>query len=150
MTGWYTKKEIQDAMLTALGALSVEGGGYVRVLQPYSGALDEANLLAEALQLPAIFVSYASSTYVSGPQLSAGETMSFAVTVICRNGQDQDAFRMIEDVRAILYGGTLGLSVSPMRLSRENLLSSTRETTVISAVYSLTQTISLTTQQRNI
>ena len=149
MQGGYTKKKIQDALIAALLPLSVQGGGYLRVLKPYSGELDSASLLADALQLPAVFVSYASSTYGPGPCLSATETLSFNVIVLCRNGSEPDALRVLEDARGMLHGGTLGLSVSPLRLLRESLLSSTQETTALSAVYSLTQTVNLPTQERS-
>ncbi len=48
MRGGYTKKEIQDAVLAVLSPLSVQGGGYLRVLKPYSGELDSASLMAES------------------------------------------------------------------------------------------------------
>ena len=150
MRGGYTKKNIQDAILAALAPLSVQGGGYARVLKPYSGELDSASLMADALQLPAVFVSYASSAYGPGPYLSASETLSFNVIVLCRAGSEPDAFKVLEDARGLLCGGTLGLDVSPLRLTRESLLSSTQETTALSALYSLTQTISLPTQERSI
>ena len=53
MSDGYAKNELEDALVQALRPLSIEGGGYLRVLGLYRGELGQQGLMPEALQMPA-------------------------------------------------------------------------------------------------
>jgi len=146
MTGGYTKSELEDAVLKALYPLSVNGGGSVRTMLPYRGEASARGLLSEALQMPAVFVAYASSAYRQGPYLYAEETAGFNVIVVCRASGAPGAFELLKDVRGMLCGSTLGLEVAPVRLTRESALFSDKETDALSGLYSITQRVRLSAQ----
>lgn len=149
MPGGYSKKELEDAVIQALRPLSVQGGGYVRQVRPYRGDLSAAGMLPEALQMPAVFVSYASSTYGPGPYLHINETLTFNITVLCRAGATPDAYKVMEDIRDLLCGSTLGLDITPLKPLRESALLNTKETLVLAALYSLAQRVELPAQDQN-
>ncbi|MBI5189100.1 MAG: DUF1834 family protein [Nitrospirae bacterium] len=142
----YNKTGLVDAVVRALSPLSVEGGGYLRLVEAYRGDPGGAGLLREAIQLPAVFVSYASSSYRPGPYLCTRETVSMNIFALCRAGAAPDSGAVLADIRALLAGSTLGLDVSPLRLLRESALMETKETSVHAAVYSVEQTVKLDAQ----
>lgn len=146
MPGGYSKSELEGAVIQALSPLSIQGGGYVRSVRPYRGETLAVDMLPEALQLPTVFVSYSSSTYAPGPYLHVNETLTFNVIAICRAGVSQDAYKVQEDIRAILCGSTLGLEITPLKPTRESTLINTRETMAMASLYSFTQKVELPAQ----
>lgn len=149
MSDGYAKSELEDALVQALRPLSIEGGGYLRVLGLYRGELGQQGLMPEALQMPALFVAFASSTYGPGPYLYAYETAGFNVIAVCREGASPGAYKILDDVRDILLGGTLGLDIMPLKLVRESSLIATKETAAFAALYSITQKVKLPAQAQN-
>lgn len=149
MPGGYSKKELEDAVIRALGPLSVQGGGYVRSIRPYRGDLSAAGMIPEALQMPTVFVSYASSSYGPGPYLHINESLSFNITVICRVGATPDAYKVLEDIRVLLCGSTLGLDITPLKPVRESTLLNTKETMALAALYNLAQRVELPAQDQS-
>jgi len=149
MSDGYTKKEVEEAIVKALEPLSAQGGGYIRSVRPFRGELSPSGILQDALQLPAVFVAYASSTYRPGPCLYIYETMGFNVVSVCRAGGSQDAYRMLADIRDALCGGTLGLDIKPVQLLRESALISTKEVAAFASLFSLTQKAKLPSQGQN-
>ena len=149
MPGGYSKAELESAVIQALSPLSVQGGGYLRALRPYRGELLAGDILPEALQLPAVFVSYSSSAYAPGPYLHVNETLTFNIIVICRVGVVQDAYKVQGDIRDRLCGSTLGLDITPLRPIRESALLNTREVLAMSSLYSFTQKVRLPAQGQN-
>jgi len=146
MGAGYTKSEIEAAILETLRPLEHESGGYVRVIGPYRGEVEAGGLVGEALQLPAIFVSHATTSYAKGPYLHARATYAFNVIAVCRTGGSPDVFGVLEDVRGLLCGSRLGLSISPMSLTRESALRRGRDTEICAALYTLTQDVELPAQ----
>jgi len=146
MSAGHTKTAIEDAILAALRPLSLQAGGYIRVLGPYRGEPEPGGLVGEALQMPAVLVSHATSTYAKGPYLHAKETLGFNVVAVCRSGSSPDVFGVLEDVRGILCGSRLGLEISPLALLRETALRRGRDTEIYAALYTLTQDVELTAQ----
>jgi len=146
MSAGYSKDDIEDAILTALRPLGVQAGGYLRVLGPYRGDPEPGGLVGEALQMPAVLVSHATSSYAKGPYLHARETLGFNVVAVCRAGSSPDVFGVLEDVRGLLCGSRLGLEVSPLALLRETALRRGRDTEIYAALYTLTQDVELKAQ----
>jgi phage gp37-like protein len=146
MSEGYSKNELEEALVQALRPLYVEGGGYLRSLGLYRGELSGPGLMPEAIQLPAVFVSFASSTYGPGPYLHVYETVGFNVIVVCRAGSSPGAYKVLADIRDMLQGGTLGLDVMPLKLLRETSLITTKETTAFAAHYVVTQIVKLPAQ----
>ncbi len=149
MSDGYGKNEIEDALVQALMPLSVEGGGYARAVAAFRGETTELCLMRDALQLPAIFVAYTSSTYKPGPCLYVYETLGFNVISVCRPGGTPDAFKVLADIRDTLCGGTLCLDIRPLQLLRESSLINTREMTAYASLFSLTQKAKLRSQAQN-
>ena len=149
MSEGYTKNEMENALVQALKPLSLEGGGYLRILGLYRGELAQQGLMPEALQMPAVFVAYSYSTYGPGPYLYAYETAGFNVIAVCRTGSSPNVYKILADVRDILLGGTLGLDVTPLKLLRESSIITAKETTAFAALYSVTQKVKLPSQAQN-
>ena len=144
----YKKRELGDALLQAFAPLTVKGGGYVRVLEWTAGAAPVEEMLSRALQVPAVFVSFSSSSYSPGPYLHATETLVFNVSVVARRGGPY-AFDVLEDARGVLAGNTLGLDVTPLRLLRETALTGAGELDAVVATYSLSQKVVLPAQAQS-
>jgi len=146
MSTGYTKAELEDAIVSALAPLSVQGGGYLRALSAYRGELSRPGLAHETLQMPCVFAAYSSSSYRPGPCLYADETLSFNVIAVCRAGAGPGAYEVLKDVRDILCGSTLGLDVTPVRLLRDSSLWSDGDTEACVSAYSISQRVRLLAQ----
>jgi len=149
MGGGYMRKEIMDAAMAALGPLGVQGGGYVRHIAVDNAGMSPEGMMREAVQPPALFVSHSSSMFADGQCLRITETASFEVAAVCRTGGEVDAGRVLDDVRGILCGNALGLSITPLMLVRESALSRDREITVVSARYVTRYSLPLDAQSQN-
>jgi len=146
MNGGYTKREIIDAVVEALKPLSVQGGGYVKQLEARGPDKTGSDLLDEALRLPALLVSFSSSGYSPGQYMSVRETVGFEVAVILTAGAGPDAETVLDDIRGILCGSTLGLDVGPVMPVRESPLQAGGYRAAFSALYRLTQDVPVKTQ----
>jgi len=145
MSGGYTKAELERALTDALAPLTLRGGGYVRTVEPYRGELAAREIPEKALQPPAVFVGFVSSSYGPGPQLYATESASFNVVVVARAGGEPDVYKLLADTRDLLCGGAIAPGVGPLKLVSETTLMATSELTAVSALYTLTQRVRLKT-----
>jgi len=149
MSSGYSKGEVVEAVRLTLLQLSVQGGGYVRLIKLHKGEPLPKGLMDEALQMPALFVSYAFSTYGPGQYLHTEETLHFNISAVCRAGSAPDVFKVLEDVRDTLCGSTLGLEVMPARLVSEAPVFESKEASAFKALYSITQKVLLNTLAQN-
>lgn len=141
MAGGYSKKEMLEKVVEALSPLGMTDGGYLRVMEVDSAGLSPAEMREKAVQLPAVFVSYAGSVYAPGQYLRMTETAGLDVSVVCTTGGTPDAGVVLDDVRGILCGATLGLSTGPLVLQRESRELATGQTTVMTARYVIRQCV---------
>ncbi|HEY3347641.1 MAG TPA: phage protein Gp37 [Nitrospirota bacterium] len=144
--GGYSKSEIELAVMEALRPLTAEAGGYLRTLGKHPGSLSVEELKAEALQLPAVFVSYISSAYSQDRYCATSETMLMNIYAAARVSGRHDAISILEDVRDNLCGSTLGLSIKPFRVVTEEVVENTVHQVVVRAVYSTGQQVGLSAQ----
>jgi hypothetical protein len=144
--GGYSKSEIELAVMEALRPLTAEAGGYLRMLGRHTGALTAGEFKAEALQPPAIYVSYLSSAYSQDRYCATSETMLMNIYAAARVGGRHDAISILGDVRDKLCGATLGLSIKPFRVVTEEVVESTVHQVVVRAVYSTGQQVDLSAQ----
>jgi len=141
--GGYNKKEILDAVVEVLRPLSVEGGGYARQLNAVSIEDGPPDVLSGALRLPAILVSFSSSTYSPGQYMHLRENVGFEITVVLTTGYGRGPEEVLDDIRATLAGTGLGLDTGPVTPLRETPLLSGAHRVACSALYSVTQQVPL-------
>lgn len=137
MADGYTKKEILEKVAEALRPLGMTDGGYLRVIEVDVAGLSPAEMREKAVQLPAVFVSHAGSVYAPGQYMRMTETAGLDVSAVCATGGTPDADTVLDDVRGILCGATLGLATGPLVIQRESREFATGQTTVMTARYAM-------------
>lgn len=143
MGGGYTKKEIMDAVVETLRPLSVQGGGYAKQLEARGAGEKASGFLEEALRLPALFVSFSSSSYSPGQYMHLRETVGFEVIVVLMEGAGPDPEAVLADIRGMLCGKTLGLDAGPVMPVRDTPLQAGGHRAAFSALYSVTRNVPL-------
>jgi hypothetical protein len=143
MGGGYTKKEILDAVVKALRPLSSEGGGYTRQLEAVSLEDGPPDVLSGSLRLPAILVSFSSSTYSPGQYAYLRENIGFEITVVLTAGYGRGPEEVLDDIRTTLAGSNLGLDTGPVTPLRETPVLSGAHRVACTALYSVTQHVPL-------
>ena len=115
----HTRKELLDAVVSALSPMLISGGGPARSVF-VSDTLPPEELLATAPALPAVAVSFLSSACKPGPYRAYVERIAFGVTAVARYGVSPDPLKLLEDVRPLLLGVDLGVGTYPPRLEGES------------------------------
>jgi len=141
MPDYYKKNEIESAIINTLSPLLVGNGGYLLELDVYKGELSASGLFKEAARMPSVFLAYSGSTYSTGTYLHTEETITYNLIAFCRTGTTPDACTLLEYVRDRLCGSIIGLDIRPLKLLREYSVGVTKEFTILSAVYSVTQKV---------
>lgn len=118
----YTITEIEDAIITALKASDM--ASYCKKIDSYqieAGDLEEQIILL-AKTLPCCLVIYFESDFEHFPNKQQNENLIFSVLVCAqslRGTGDQrrgtaGTYQMLEDLRSILTGQRLGLTIDPL------------------------------------
>jgi hypothetical protein len=138
----YTRKELLDAVVSALSPMHISGGGPGRSVF-VSDTLPPEELLTTAPALPAIAVSFLSSSCKPGPYQAYVERIAFSVTAVTRYGVSPDPLKLLEDVRLLLLGVDLGVGAYPARLEGESPVSVRDGFAYASANYYLVRYVTL-------
>ncbi len=138
----YTRKELLDAVVSALSPMLISGGGPARSVF-VSDTLPPEELLATAPALPAVAVSFLSSACKPGPYQAYVERIEFGVTAVARYGVSPDPLNLLEDVRPLLLGVDLGVGTYPPRLEGESPVTARDGFAYASANYYLVRYVTL-------
>ena len=124
----YTIEEIEDAIISALGALN-EGDGAlgIRTIKSYQGELESEDDIKKIARLfPAIYVVYGGSEYKAHGGRKV-EEVRFFLFFCDKNLRSEDQARrgstenpgtyaMMDSARDELYGQTFSLDIFPVKL----------------------------------
>jgi hypothetical protein len=138
----YTRKELLDAVVSALSPMLISGGGQAHSIF-VSDTLPPEELLTTAPALPAIAVSFLSSSCKPGPYQAYVERIAFGVTAVTRYGISPEPLKLLEDVRPLLLGVDLGIGTYPARLEGESPVSVRNGFAYASANYYLVRYVTL-------
>lgn len=141
-----TLNQIEDALLNAIKADAdlalVANGGYVKTIESYAGQFEQA---AETLLLifPAVFAVFVQDDYEPGTnEETEVEPMLLTVLVADQNLRGNEAarrgqagsigtYRMMDDLRDLLQGATLGLAdLEPLQIRRRAAVVNARDLSV--------------------
>lgn len=119
-----TIKAIEDAIVAALEA-DAQLAASCQTIVATQGTFDAARKAGQVLKLPALAVLYVGGDDEPRGMWAFEETATFQVTVAARNlrashvaargtGTEAGAYELVERVRAVLSGQTLGLDISEL------------------------------------
>jgi phage gp37-like protein len=118
----YTITEIEDAIITTLKASDM--GAYCKKIDSYQiegGDLEEQIRIFTG-QLPCALVIYSESIFEHFPNKQQTEEMTFSILVCAQSlrggGESRrggiGVYKMLEDLRSILTGQRVGLTIDPL------------------------------------
>ncbi len=135
----YTLADYENAVLTALSSLT-----YLKTLKGYAGELDEEGALEQFRRgFPGILVEIGEAEYEAVTMPFYHQEVTVNLLVGDRSYRSQDEARavgvmqILDDVRGLLLGTTLGLEIRPLLLRREVKLASSTSTVLFLAQYQL-------------
>ncbi|MGA2193085.1 MAG: hypothetical protein ABSG42_06890, partial [Nitrospirota bacterium] len=71
------------------------------------------------------------------------ETLLLNITAVCGDGLSPGVHKMLENIRSVLCGATLGLEIRPVRLLREAFLFDDGQAIAFTATYAVMQQVLL-------
>ncbi len=138
----YTRKDLLDAVVSALSPMLVSGGGSARSVY-VSDFIKPEDILAKSPALPAVAVAFLSSLCRPGPYQAYAERINFSIVAIARRDISPAPLDLLEDVRPLLIGKGLGVGTYPPRLESESPAMVRDDFAYASANYYLVRYVSL-------
>ncbi|MHB8174380.1 MAG: hypothetical protein ACYDFU_07995 [Nitrospirota bacterium] len=138
----YTRKELLDAVVSALSPMLISGGGPARSVF-VSDLIRPEEILMKAPALPALAVSFLSSSCKPGPYQAYAERIAFSVVAVTRYDISPAPLDLLEGVRPMLIGKDLGVGAYPPRLESESPLSVRDDFAYASANYYMVRYVTL-------
>lgn len=135
----YTLSDYESAVLAALSGLT-----YLKTLRGYAGELDEQQALEQFRRgFPGILVEIGGAEYEAVTMPFYHQVVTVNVLVGDRSYRSQDeargvgVMRILDDVRQLLLGKTVGLEIRPLLLVREEKLASSSSLVLYLAQYQI-------------
>ncbi len=143
----YTLTDYEDAVLTALDSLSVDSGGYLKVLKGYAGEFDGGVVSEQFIRgFPGVLVEIPEAVYTTANNVFYRQEATVNLYIGARSyrsqndarGEDTGISRVLYDIRSLLLGKTLGLQIRPLENVREMKVAGDRHTVLFAAQYKIT------------
>lgn len=132
----YTITQIEDAIVDKLKASSALSA-ICKSIASYHAEIDDIVSIASQLtiQLPAVYVLYAGSTFTESANRSYDDEMTFTVVIVAKDLRgDQklkaSIYQILEEVKTILIDNNLDLDIEPIHPVRV-------EATIITKLFSI-------------
>ncbi len=138
----YTRKDLLDAVASALSPMLISAGGSARSVF-VSDYIKPDEILMKAPALPSIAVVFLSSSCKPGPYQGYSEGINFGIVAVTRHDISPAPLDLLEDARPLLIGKDLGVGTYPPRLESESAMSVLDDFAYATANYRLFRYVTL-------